>query len=551
MNVKAAGFVNRVNTVPKSINRLESELNQLRDAQRDSFDVREIRRLGTEITRRESELRRLNRLAGQTPGVFSRIGNSARGLVAPLAGAFAVSSIASFGGEVVKTLGEFQKMEAVLTNTFGNNSAAKRVLGDITKFASETPFAVNELTASYIKLANRGFMPNFKQMRLLGDLAASQGKGFDQLSEAILDAETAEFERLKEFGIRASKAGNQITLQFKGIQKQVENSPEAIRAALLALAQEAPGVAGSMEAISKTTAGQISNLGDQITQFKLSVGQAFAPIVANLLPSIIDGLQRFSAWVQRNQESIRAWVPVIAKVGAAVLTFFSIFNVITRIISVVKNFGLVIAALGSPVTLVVAVVAAAVTAIIFYWDEIKAFIVRLAQWMWDHHPFKFLIDLVDRVFPGFKAKLGEFWEGIKRFFLKIVNWIYDKVIKPVIGWFKGLGKMLGFGGKDSGIQAPASDMPQQSDEAFYGGLAKSSGLGNGKKGSGSGGLGVSSAVGSISGNGRQVQNINISIGKLVEQLVFHVQNLQESKEKIKSEVTRVLLDSVNDVNYAN
>src|SRR5690606_41770376 len=48
-------------------------------------------------------------------------------------------------------------------------------------------------------------------------------------SEAILDAQTGEFERLKEFGIRAKDAGDSVIFTYKGVQTQVEKTSGSIR----------------------------------------------------------------------------------------------------------------------------------------------------------------------------------------------------------------------------------------------------------------------------------------------------------------------------------
>lgn len=70
------------------------------------------------------------------------------------------------------------------------------MIEDISK---HTLFGVDNLTQSYLSLVNRGMKPTEKQITALGDLASSQGKDFNQLTEALLDAQTGEFERLKEF----------------------------------------------------------------------------------------------------------------------------------------------------------------------------------------------------------------------------------------------------------------------------------------------------------------------------------------------------------------
>jgi hypothetical protein len=199
-------------------------------------------------------------------GAFSDVGKT-------LAGVFAVDQLISFGKSILATTVEFQKMEAVLTTSLGSNSAAKAAMDQIVNFASSTPFQVNELTDSFVKLANRGFVPTMDQMRQMGDVASSVGKSFDQLTEAILDAQTGEFERLKEFGVKASAQGDVVQFTFKGITTEVAKSDKAIQEYILSLGN-LQGVAGSMEAISKTTGGMISNLEDNITQLFKNIGDS-------------------------------------------------------------------------------------------------------------------------------------------------------------------------------------------------------------------------------------------------------------------------------------
>jgi hypothetical protein len=90
-------------------------------------------------------------------------------------------------------------------------------------------------------------VPRTAELQKLADVAASQGKSFDQLTEAVLDAGPGEFERLKEFGIQASKGGDQVSFSFKGATKTVENTPMAINAALVGFG-ELNGVMGCFEA---------------------------------------------------------------------------------------------------------------------------------------------------------------------------------------------------------------------------------------------------------------------------------------------------------------
>jgi hypothetical protein len=214
-----------------------------------------------------------------------------------MAGAFAVSSIIGFGKSVVDITAKFQKFDAVLTNTLGSKSEAQKALAMIKSFAASTPFAVDELTDSFVKLANQGFKPTQDEMRKLGDLAASQGKSFNQLTEAIIDDQTGEFERLKEFGIRASKAGDQVKFTFKGVETQTKFTSDSIRKYILSLG-DLQGVSGGMAAISKTLGGQISNLGDSFDALQVAIGSRFSNAVSGTLSLVGDLVNGFTSLIE-------------------------------------------------------------------------------------------------------------------------------------------------------------------------------------------------------------------------------------------------------------
>ena len=111
------------------------------------------------------------------------------------------------GKAVFETTAKFEKYEKVLATALGDPKAAKQSMEALKNLASQTAFSVDELTDGYVKMVNRGLRPSQEEMVKLTDLAASQGKTFDMLVEAVLDAQTGEFERLKEFGIRAKRRG--------------------------------------------------------------------------------------------------------------------------------------------------------------------------------------------------------------------------------------------------------------------------------------------------------------------------------------------------------
>lgn len=216
---------------------------------------------------------------------LSAFGKGMDGISGQLKTMVAGFGMLEIGRQVIQTTSEFQKFAAVLKNSLGSESAANRSLQQIKDFASATPFSVQELTGSFVKLVNQGFIPTTKELRKLGDLAASTGKGFDMLTEAIIDAQVGEFERLKEFGIRASKQGDKVTFTFKGVKQQVDFTSQSIQKYILSLG-DVTGVSGSMAAISETLGGRISNLGDAWDALMVSMGESSSGVLFEVIGSL-------------------------------------------------------------------------------------------------------------------------------------------------------------------------------------------------------------------------------------------------------------------------
>ncbi|BFO64125.1 hypothetical protein [Chryseobacterium sp. KCF3-3] len=266
----------------------------------------ELRRISRDLGNTDRDVRRLNEDMKKTESISKSLGNAFGGLKGKLIGLFAGISLLGFTNQVIEARSEYEKFDAVLTNTFQNKEVGQGALALLTDFAAKTPYQLNELTGSFIKLVNRGVLPTRNELTALGDLASSQGKSFDQLTEAILDAQTGEFERMKEFGIRASKDGGKVSLTFKGITKEVQMNDQAIKDAIISYGQM-KGVAGSMDVISKTLGGRLSNLADQWWSFLVAVGGYSGGIMGDTLGLIVDGL----AFLQDHLPQIAHWFELL------------------------------------------------------------------------------------------------------------------------------------------------------------------------------------------------------------------------------------------------
>lgn len=278
-------------SLKKELNSLGGSYTNLVKEQRkftkSSAEYAEIQKEIVSVKKRISELK--NEI-GETEKKTSNFGDTLKRVGTGIAAYFTIDTIINFGKRVFEVTAEFQKFEAVLTTSLGSGSAAERAMLMIQDFASKTPFSVADLTDSFVKFSNRGIKLTVEQMTALGDLASSTGKSFDQLTEAALDALSGENERLKEFGITATKVGDKTLFTFKGVTTEVKNTDEAVKAYLISLGK-VEGVTGSMAAISETLTGQVSNLGDTLDQFFLTIGSSNSGVMSGFIGFLNESLK--------------------------------------------------------------------------------------------------------------------------------------------------------------------------------------------------------------------------------------------------------------------
>ena len=545
--------------MPGNINQVKNALTGLESERGTTTSKTRLRELNTEIKAVTNHLQKLENQP--PPGFFSRLRASSGiiGKFGPLiAGAFSVSAITSFGKSVVETTVKYQKFEAVLTTQLGSAAAGKDAMEMIQKFAAETPFAVDELTGSFVKLASQGFQPTKDQLTNLGDLAASMGKPFDQLAEAVLDAQTGEFERLKEFGIKAKQHGDKIELTFKGQKTTIDKSAGAMQDYLLGLGK-APGVIGAMAAISETTGGKLSNLGDSVDNLKKGIGESLKPVIDAIIGKINQFVKKLEAvgnWMKEHPKEIKFFALTIGIVATALalLTLgMWLFNA---------------ALWANPITWIV-------LGIILFAAAIAAAVIYLDGWgkAWDS------------LVSFFKLSWSEFKETFNIIWLDIKNGFLNGIESMMVAWFK-LKSLWDEDGSNAGLvkikaqqderakelaesKGKLAEFQAQKNIAFEGIFnsihvskdeKKPSAIEEAvKKLTGGGGDGKGGSKGNkddkgkematkVTGGGSKPTTINLTIHKLQDQIVVHTTNLQTGAKEAGRQIVEEILMALNSVN---
>jgi hypothetical protein len=226
-------------------------------------------------------------ISGAKLALSSFAGNLAANTVTGAFNSITGSITAFFGGlsaNIQRAGIQTENLKAQLKTIEGSAAAAEAAYAKIAKFAQTTPYELEQVTAAYVSLANRGMKPTEEQLQAIGDMAASQQKPLQQYVEAILDAMTGENERLKEFGIKAAKSGDQVSFTFRGVTKTVQATEKSILDTLLSLSKM-DGVMGGMNERAKTTEGKLSNLTDALQAVYVKLFNAIMPAQQALIES--------------------------------------------------------------------------------------------------------------------------------------------------------------------------------------------------------------------------------------------------------------------------
>jgi hypothetical protein len=302
-------------------------------------------RLRADIAQLRNDLRRAQ---GEISGSINTIRKS----LLTLAAGFSVAQIVN---EVIRAQREFDKLNSSLITATGSTKAAGEAMKALQDFAARTPFSLQEVTEGFLKLRNLGLTPSERALESYGNTSAAMGKSLTQLVEAVADATTGEFERLKEFGIKAKQQGDQVSLTFQGTTTKIGNNAREIEEYLMRIGEV--NFAGGMSRQADTLDGDLARLGDTWDQTLVAFSQSgFGSGVRSAVTTLSNALgdlqEIFKAVTVAADEEGKKVDEVNAVHFVLTTTFETLavlgLNAAFAIKAVGRNIGAVAAALANP-----------------------------------------------------------------------------------------------------------------------------------------------------------------------------------------------------------
>lgn len=209
-----------------------------------------------------------------TKGSIANISSSITSLKGAWGAVGAAVSIASglMASKLVAVQREFDVLNAGLITATKSSKDAKIAFDALSQFAKETPYGLSQAVEAFNKLVNLGLTPSEQALMSYGNTASAMGKDLMQLIEAVADASTFEFERLKEFGIKSKQEGDKVKFTFQGVTTEVKKNASDIEQYLIKLGENQ--FAGAMSERMNTLDGDIAGLEDSWNSLWLSISQS-------------------------------------------------------------------------------------------------------------------------------------------------------------------------------------------------------------------------------------------------------------------------------------
>lgn len=390
---------------------------------------------------------------------FVKLGTATAGVVATLAAKTGLS-------EAMDLEGYRLQLETATKDT----QKASEIMQYAINLANKTPFEGGELVEGASKFEAMG-MAAQKWLLLAGDMAAATNKSFDQATEALIDAQNGELERLKEFGITKAKILEQGEKMFSGVQLvnnqgQITNQ-EKFNEALIALMQDrfaggmekqATTMKGLWSTVTGVTKSALATITGITTDGSIRSGSALDLLKGKVqllagkleewqqngtldriaqqfdqgLAKAVETAGKAFTWILNNGDTVQRWLIGLGSALAAVKILQFTAGVISAVKTVswfAKTAGALVSA--NPIVLAIGAAIAAGALLIANWDKVKAWAINIKDQFVDS--FSRIGASISETFHGAITAIGNFF-----------TWLDEKISGiPILGSIWKAGKSTG------------------------------------------------------------------------------------------------------------
>lgn len=359
---------------------------------------------------------------------------------------FSAAMAAAGAGLGFKEAFDMETYKARLETATGSTEKAAKLMKNAIDMANKTPFEGGALVEATAMFESMG-MDSAKWLKYAGDMAGATGKDIMQAVEAIVDAQSGEWERMKEFGVKGVRDMDELVKlmdqRFTGGMDKLANTTKGIWSTVTGITKNSLGkIVGIMDAGTIRQGSALDKVREKLTQLAetLTKWQQDGTIekVAEKAAGAMDKLSNAFRWAKDNANWL---LPVFGGLVGALTAF----NIITKVVALWKTYQTVATAVRAaqtmlnltmtmnPIGIVIALIGvliAAGVALAMHWDEVKA----KASALWTSF---------QAVFGGIRDAVSGAFDTIKSNASAALDWIGNKLQAlwekaksiPIIGKF--------------------------------------------------------------------------------------------------------------------
>lgn len=452
-------------------------------------------RIGKFTRYMESRFRAVDRVISRTASSMVSLGKSALKW-----GTVGITAVATATLGVIKEFSRIENARAAFTPLLGGVDKAKQLVADLNQLMVDTPFEFDHLTDAakqLLPVMNGDIAKTVETIKMLGDTAGGNAQSLESITRGFTKAmlkgkvDLEALNMIAEAGVPiftelAATMGKEVGPAFFKMISAGKVTTAQLTQAFQRMTSEGGIFFNGMKIASVTTSALWSGFMDNVRSTAAVIGEELDPYVKELLGYMTTLTQRLRTWITANREFIQtklveyvgrlkvgfenfinamresrgvgndlqaiwgfikmiargiAWiagnwkavVKLVKWIGILAITFkaLHIAMAIFNLLAIANPFGLIVVGIAAAI--------AAISALLIWFDDIKAWFNGLPGWVQfslnllvlPFHAIMGLIDLLKRAWDLFGEDIKDVWKGIGDFIMTV----FDK-IKPIFNAVK-------------------------------------------------------------------------------------------------------------------
>lgn len=261
--------------------------------------------------------KKLKAMKADTKNATKSMGSSFAGIGSAWKAAIAAVATGALAGAITKELKATETAVASFISTAGGVTEARAQFEMLQQAARDTIQPFDALKAVALDLRKNGIQATADQLKTFSQIAYGTGQSLETVGRAFTATIQGRYKALNQLGIVAQDNGAKIALTYKGITTEIDKNSEALSDYFRKIGQQNEGV---LEYLQGGLTGALNHLENAWGDFYRALAESgLGQAIADTVREVAKALDGITAWINRNQNSVRqffsSWSWYVKKLG--------------------------------------------------------------------------------------------------------------------------------------------------------------------------------------------------------------------------------------------